>query len=252
MHLQLRKLRLLWRRREKRWTCNPKLSHIYLTNVAEERSPRPSRKYQASGKHPKASGPLEVRSSATWMYRRILLCFPWHVRSPSAQPWKAGVLGICYGISSLYLIFPRSLTIICSSKLTCRQISKSHPSIVFLTQRSLYVLQFSNVASMRRMQKDQLVLWPLLWHLFSTSLLVMASLTFFDLLAVLILILPLQRLPFHLLWTICSWERPVALALICQLLNSAPRSAFSHLFWRSLRKMPMIMHAIFASLHLTT
>jgi len=35
---------------------------------------------------------------------------------------------------------------------------QSHPSIVFLTQRSLYVLQFSNVASTRRMQKDQLVL----------------------------------------------------------------------------------------------
>jgi len=186
------------------------------------------------------------------MYQCILLCFPWHGCSPSAQPWKAGVLGICYGISSLYLIFLRSLTIICSSKLTCCQISKSHPSIIFLTQRSLYTLQFSNVASMHRMQKDQLVLWLLLWHLFSTSLLVMASSTFFNLLAMPILILPLQRLLFHLLWTICPWERPVVLALICQLLNSAPCSAFRHLFWWSLRKMPMIMHAIFASLHLTT
>ena len=96
-----------------------------------------------------------------------------------------------------------SLTILCSSKPTCCQISKSHPSITFLTQRSLYVLQFSNVALTHRMRKDQLVLLLLLRHLFSISLLVMALLTFFVLL-VLLLILPLQCLPFPLLRTTCS------------------------------------------------
>jgi len=179
MHLQLQKLRLLWRQREKRWTCNPKLSHIYLTNIAED--------------------PPVLPGNIKWVENIQKLQDHW-----KCVLWQPGCIGTycyvfpdtgvhhplnherlecwAYGISSLYLIFPHSLTIICSSKLTCCQILKSHPSIVFLTQRSLYVLQFSNVASMHRMQKDQLVLWPLLWHLFSTSLLVMASSTFFDLL----------------------------------------------------------------------
>ena len=50
-----------------------------ITHISDQysrRSPCPSRKYQVSGKHPKASGPLEVCSLATWMYWHILLCFP--------------------------------------------------------------------------------------------------------------------------------------------------------------------------------
>ena len=147
----------------------------------------------------------------------------------------------------IYLVtFPNALTFFASSRKTNRQVLINLLIITFSTL--LLALQSFNVALMHRMQKDRLHLQPP----FSILLSVMALLTCFALLALLLLMpSPLKCFLGLLLQTTCSSNLPMTLVLICLFLTFARLLACRLLYSRNSTQMLMILHVIFSSLALT-